>query len=146
MKKLFNLLLILTALVFTNTANSQGWGYATPGHWVQDVAESSDGSVFAIGLVYDITGFSYSDNYVVKLDSDGAVAWSNDGSGLSFGYFTGQNIFPSLDGGCVVYGIADFGSPAFYKLDSDGIIEWESDFAANCVCGRSSKCHLAFCK
>ncbi|MBK6729812.1 MAG: T9SS type A sorting domain-containing protein [Bacteroidetes bacterium] len=130
MKKLFNLLLILTALVFTNTANSQGWGYATPGHWVQDVAESSDGSVFAIGLVYDITGFSYSDNYVVKLDSDGAVAWSNDGSGLSFGYFTGQNIFPSLDGGCVVYGIADFGSPAFYKLDSDGIIEWESDFAA----------------
>lgn len=130
MKKLFNLLLILTALVFTNTANAQGWGYAVPGHWVQDVAEASDGSVFAVGLVYDITGFSYSDNYVVKLDSDGAMAWSNDGSGLSFGYFTGQNIFPSLDGGCVVYGIADFGSPAFYKLDSDGNIDWESDFAA----------------
>ncbi|HET8963179.1 MAG TPA: T9SS type A sorting domain-containing protein [Chitinophagales bacterium] len=131
MKKPFYLLIMLTAFLFTNNAIGQSWGYATTGNWAQDVAESSDGSVFAIGLVYDSTGFFYSDNYVVKLDSDGNLIWFNDGSELSFGYFTSQYIFPAADGGCVVYGIADLGSPAFYKLDSDGNIDWESDFTTD---------------
>lgn len=118
---------MLTAFLFTNNAIAQSWGYARPGHWVQDVAEASDGSVFAIGLSWDGGGFLYSDNYVVKLNSDGELLWTNEGSGVSFPYFNGINILPSADGGCVVYGIADFGSPEYYKLDSDGNIEWESD-------------------
>lgn len=127
MKKSFYLFVLIAGLLFTGNLNAQSWGYARPGHWVQDVAEAADGSVFAIGLSWDAGGFFYSDNYVVKLNSDGELVWSNEGTTLTFGYFAGVNVFPADDGGCIIYGVADFGSPEFYKLDADGNVEWESD-------------------
>lgn len=106
---------------------AQSWGYAREGHWVQDIAEDADGSVFALGLSWTDPLFFYSDNFVVKLDENGEELWTNNGTEPSFDFFTGMNVFPSGDGGCFVTGYASYATPAMYKLDADGNYEWDTE-------------------
>ncbi len=128
MKNVIYSLLLLTAAVVATDVSAQGWGYARYGNWAADVAEASDGSVFAVGLSHDSADLVYYDSYVVKLGSDGTLIWGNNGEGLLYDYFSGEKVLPSDDGGCIVYCSVDLGQPGYYKLDSMGNIEWQSDF------------------
>lgn len=124
-KKLFTLLCLLTGIF--SAVQAQSWGYGRGGHWVQDIDEATDGSVFAVGLSGEDPLMGYSSSFVVKLDDNGEEIWHNDGTGLAFDYFTGMNVFAMADGGCIVTGAADWATPGAYRLDADGNVVWDTD-------------------
>ncbi len=127
MNRNYLLLAVVAIAALCQQVQAQSWGYARDGHWVQDIAEDADGSVFALGLSWTDPLLFYSDNFVVKLDENGTELWTNNGTETAFDYIGGMNVFPSGDGGCFVVGYASFAKPAMYKLDADGNYEWDTE-------------------
>lgn len=91
------------------------------------IQQTSDGGYVVTGLVSVSTGRGY-DAWILKLNSDGSVAWQKTygGSGTDYAY----DIKLTSDAGYVVVG--SFNSRAWvFKLDGSGNILWQKTYGNN---------------
>jgi mannose/fructose-specific phosphotransferase system component IIA len=109
----------------------------TPDDWAYSIQQADDGGyIFCGGSsaidIPNVTNNGGVDFYIIKLDSDGSVAWQDMYGGS--GYEWATSIQQTAHGGYIVCGgsestdipnVADHGGDDFYiiNLDSDGYIE-----------------------
>ncbi|HOQ40376.1 MAG TPA: hypothetical protein PK561_08220, partial [Fervidobacterium sp.] len=97
------------------------------------IQQTTDGGYIVAGYTYSF-GVGNSDIYVLKLNSDGSLAWEKTfgGSGEDYTY----SIQQTTDGGYIVAGWTNsfgVGNSDVYvlKLNSDGSLEWQKTFGGN---------------
>lgn len=134
MKRFFTLLAVGTALLFSSNISAQGWGYAGYGHWMADVREAADGSIWSAGYGSDaVDTMGISTDYIVKLNSDGTLDWKGS-SGISYGsYREITSVLPAAGGGAVILAGYNGEGPIVYKVDDDGDIVWTNESWYNTV-------------
>lgn len=127
MKKLFTLFAAASLLFAANTSSAQSWGYAGYGHWISDVNEAPDGSIWAAGWGGELPDWTdVTSNYVIKLNSDGTLAWKGSvPSGITGVYDDITTLLPLSGGGAVA--LCGYSGGAMYKINDDGTVAWNSE-------------------
>jgi uncharacterized delta-60 repeat protein len=110
----------------------KAYGGAPENEGANSVQQTSDGGYIVAGYAYSF-GDGSSDFWVLKLDSDGTVAWQKTYGGVGIYYDSASSIQQTSDGGYIVAG--DTGSfDAEYtdfwvlKLNSDGTVSWQKRY------------------
>jgi len=96
----------------------------------EPIQQTSDGGYIVAGFTYSF-GAGYSDIWVLKLNSDGAVAWQKAYGGTYWDYVT--SIQQTSDGGYIVAGYTySFGAVDYdfwvLKLNPDGTVVWQKAY------------------
>jgi len=107
----------------------KSYGDATGLERANSIQQTSDGGYIVTGRTDSLDSGNY-DLWVVKLNSDGTIAWQKAYGSL--GPDSGGSIQQTLDGGYIVTGFAyPFGNRddlCILKLNSDGTIAWHKLF------------------
>ncbi|MBC8046365.1 MAG: T9SS type A sorting domain-containing protein [Fimbriimonadaceae bacterium] len=134
MKKLFTLIIASFLMMNIQFSFAQSWGYAGYGHWMEDISEAADGSIWSVGYGGEMADWSdVLSNYVVKLNTDGTLDWKGAAPIGFAGYAEGSSILPVSGGGAVVLMGYNYDGPIIYKLDDDGVVEWTNESWYNTV-------------
>ncbi len=101
--------------------------------WANSVQETTDGGYIVAGGTTPFGASGY-DVYVLKLNSDGSLAWQKTFGGSD--YDVAYAVQETTDGGYIVAGctwsFGTGGSDAYIlKLNSDGSLEWQKTFGGN---------------
>ena len=101
--------------------------------WAYSIQETRDGGYIVAGLTGSFGAVWY-DAYVLKLDSDGSLAWQQMFG--EDGYDAAYSIQQTTDGGYIVAGVTGlFGSGSddayILKLNSDGSLAWQKTFGGS---------------
>jgi len=97
------------------------------------IQQTTDGGYIVAGWTWSF-GAGYEDVYVLKLNSDGSLAWQKTFGGSNFDY--AYSIQQMTDGGYIVAGYtdsfgADFDNVYVLKLNSDGSLAWQKTFGGS---------------
>jgi len=115
------------SLVWSKTFGGTGYDEA------YSIQQTTDGGYIVAGLTGSFGAVWY-DAYVLKLDSDGSLAWQQMFG--EDGYDAAYSIQQTTDGGYIVAGVTGlFGSGSddayILKLNSDGSLAWQKTFGGS---------------
>jgi len=116
-----------------NSDGSLAWQETLGGNYVDyaySIQQTTDGGYIVAGGTTTF-GFGYVDAYVLKLNSDGNLAWQKTFGG--YGEDQAYSIQQTTDSGYIVAGYTrSFGAGGYdvyiLKLNSDGNLEWQKTF------------------
>jgi hypothetical protein len=102
----------------------------TDGDWLFSVQQTSDGGYVVAGSTYSFSAGAR-DIWILKLNSDGTVAWQKAYGGVDFE--DGNAIQQTTDGGFIVAGYTlSFGAGGddcwLLKLNGDGTVVWQKTY------------------
>jgi uncharacterized delta-60 repeat protein len=110
-----------------NIDGSVAWQktYGGTGHqnFAGSIQQTSDGGYIVTGTY---SGGTYSDFWVLKLNSDGTVTWQKKYTGLG----SAESIQQTSDGGYIVAG-GGYGVLCVLKLNNDGTVAWQKSYAGS---------------
>jgi len=94
------------------------------------VQQTTDGGYIVGGYTYSF-GFDNCDVYVLKLNSDGSLAWQKTFGGNGYDY--ARSVKQTTDGGYIVAGYTEsFGFGGYIlKLNRDGSLSWQKTFGGS---------------
>jgi uncharacterized delta-60 repeat protein len=103
------------------------------GDYASSIQQTSDGGYILLGATYSF-GAGDGDLWVLKLNSDGSVAWQKTYGGSDAEW--GSSIQQTLDGGYILLGETySFGAGGsdlwVLKLDSDGSVAWQKTYGGS---------------
>jgi len=115
------------SLAWQKTFGGSGWDYA------RSIKQTTDGGYIVAGYTNSFGAGNY-DVYVLKLNSDGSLAWQKTFGGNSEDY--AYSIQQTTDGGYIVAGYtwsfgAGYDDVYVLKLNSDGSLAWQKTFGGN---------------
>jgi len=101
--------------------------------WASSIQQTTDGGYIVAGYT-DSLGAGSRDVYVLKLNSDGSLAWQKTFGGSDYDY--AWSVTQTTDGGYIVAGsTASFGAgwedAYVLKLNPDGSLAWQKTFGGN---------------
>ncbi len=116
-----------------NSDGSLAWQETLGGNYVDyaySIQQTTDGGYIVAGGTTTF-GFGYVDAYVLKLNSDGNLAWQKTYGGSN--YDEAYSVEQTTDGGYIIAGhTTSFGSGVwFLKLNSSGELQWQRMLGGN---------------
>ncbi len=93
------------------------------------IQQTTDGGYIVAGYTCSFGAGNYPDVYVLKLNSDGSLAWQKTFGGNNYDDYDGAySIQQTIDGGYIVVGYMSRGV-CVLKLNSDGSLAWQKIFS-----------------